>query len=147
MGVLRSPWLPVALLVALTVSIPFRVSRDLAGANLEHLGIGLSGWETDPDGIRYRLAGITSTVFVPAEAAVVELPLKSIAESSELEVELQLDGRSADLVRVRSDVWRVLTIQMPQRRDGRRYRALELKVRDGSHREEPLLMIGKVQPR
>jgi hypothetical protein len=140
-------WLPAALLFALAASIPSRVSQDLAAANLEHLGIGLSGWDTGQDGVQYRLAGVTSTVFVPSEAAVITLPLKSVAEGSELEVELHLDGRYADMVRVRGDGWRVLTIQMPRREDGRRFRALELRVREGYRREPPLLMVGKVQPR
>ena len=143
----RSRWLPLALLIVLALSIPFRVNQGLAAANLEHLGIGLSGWERDQDGIQYRLAGVTSTVFVPAEAAVIELPLRSIEESGELQVELHLDGRYADMVRVRPEDWRVLTIRMPRRGDGRRYRALELRVRDGFRREPPLLMVGKVQPR
>jgi hypothetical protein len=146
-GWLRSRWLPASLLLAVTVSIPFRASQGVAAANLEHLGIGLSGWETGEDGIQYRLAGTTSTVFVPSETAVVTLALKSIAENSELQVELHLDGRYADMVRVRSDQWRVLSLQVPQRRDGRRFRPLELKIRDGHQGEDAVLMVGKVQPR
>jgi len=143
----RSRWGPAALLVALAVSIPVRTRHEVAAANLEHLGIGLSGWHTGSDGIQYRLAGVTATVFVPSEAPVVTLPLRSTVPDGELQVELHLDGRYADAVRVRADDWRNLTIQLPQGRDGPRFRALELRVRDGSRREPPLLMVGKVQPR
>lgn len=147
LGWRRSRWLAASLLIAVAVSIPFRVSQDVAAANLEHLGIGLSGWETGEDGIQYRRAGTTSTVFVPSEAAVVTLSLKSIAVNSEVQVELHLDGRYADMVRVRSDEWRVVRLQVPQRRDGRRFRPLELKVRDGHQGEDPVLMVSKVEPR
>lgn len=41
----------------------------------------------------------------------------------EVQVELQLDGRYADAMRVRADAWSYVTIQVPQRRDGRRFRA------------------------
>ena len=134
------------LLLAVAVSVPLRARREFGGANLEHQGIGLSRWQLDADGARYRMAGATSTVFVPADASVITVPLRSLQPQSVLEVQVYLDGRHANSVRVPSDQWRVVPVAIPQRQDGRRYRALELKVVTEQTSGSALLMIGKVTP-
>lgn len=134
------------LLLVVAASIPLRARREFGGANLEHLGIGLSRWLVDADGARYRTAGATSTVFVPADTSVITIPLRSLQPQSALEVQLYLDGRHANSVRVPSDEWRVVPVAIPQRRDGRRFRPLELKVVTEPTSGSALLMIGKVAP-
>ena len=134
------------LLVVVAVSVPLRARREFGGANLEHQGIGLSRWQVDADGARYRIAGPTSTVFVPADASVITIPLRSLQPQSVLEVQVYLDGRHANTVRIPSDQWRVVPVAIPQRRDGRRFRAHELKVVTEQTSGSALLMIGKVAP-
>ena len=137
-------WATAVLLIVLAVSIPGRARTEFGAANLEHLGIGLSIWHAGPDGVRYRTAGATSTVFLPADAPVIQVPLRAIPPESVLEVQLFLDGRQANAVQVTADMWSVVAVPIPQRRDGQRFRALELKVVNGSPSDPELLMIGKV---
>lgn len=147
--VARAPvrWITLVLLLAVAVSIPARARQEFGAANLEHVGIGLSSWHTGADGIRYRTAGAKSTVFLPANAPVVTVPLRALPHEGSLEVQLFLDGRQANAVRVTSDMWQIIAVPIPQRRDSRRFRALELKVVDGSSSDSDVLMIGKVDPR
>lgn len=137
-------WGVVVLLLVVAVSLPSRARKEFGAANLEHLGIGLSPWHAGADGVRYRIAGATSTVFVPADAPVIQVPLRAIPPASVLEVQLFLDGRQANAVRVSSDMWREVAVPIPQRRNGQRFRTLELKVVSGASSDTELLMIGKV---
>ena len=139
-------WIAFVLVLVVAVSIPTRARQEFGAANLEHLGIGLSSWQADADGIRYRTAGASSTVFVPADAQVISVPLRAIPPGSSLEVQLFLDGRQANAVRVSSEMWRAIAVPMPQHRDGPRFRALELKIVNGPSSHSDLLMIGKVDP-
>jgi hypothetical protein len=133
------------LVIVLLVSLPFRVQAEFGRTELDHQGIGLSLWQDADDGVRYRLAGGTSTVFVPASARVITVPLRAAADQ-ELTVELRLDNRLADVVRVPGGRWLMLRVPMPDD-DSARYRALAFRVRGaGADRESPLLMIGKVTP-
>ncbi len=134
------------LLLVVAASIPLRARREFGGANLEHQGIGLSRWMVDADGARYRTAGATSTLFVPANASVITVPLRALSPQSALEVQMYLDGRHVNSVRVPSDQWRVVQVAILQRKDGRRFRALELKVVTEPRPGSALLMIGKVAP-
>lgn len=131
---------------ALALSVPPRAHQQIAAADLEHVGIGVSAWHRYEDGVRYRLAGATSTVFVPADARTVSVPLRSAVDATELQVNLTLDGRAADVVRVPSDRWYDLRLQMPQS-GGARFRRLQFDVAGAPSGEAALLMIGKVEPR
>jgi len=141
-------WAAAALVVTLAASVPIRAQREIGEANLEHLGIGVSQWHPGKDGIEYRLAGASSVVFVPSYAVVIEVPLRSALETTGLRVEVYLDGRPADVVTVPNHSWHTFVLQVPQPGQGRRFRALELRVLDRSpDLETDLLMIGKVRPR
>ena len=137
-----------ALLVVLVASIPVRAERGLGEANLEHVGIGVSQWQPEKDGVEYRLGGASSVVFIPSYASAVEIPLRAAATGSSLRVEVYLDGRAADVVTVHPEGWYRFVLQVPHHGEGTRFRSLELRVIDGSARPETdLLMIGKVRPR
>ena len=137
--------------LALLVSVPLRAQQGLAAAYLEHQGIGLSGWRTSSDGVRHRLAGWRSTVFIPSEAGVISLPIRGATDGpaggAGIEVELYLNGRLADVVRVGPDEWRTLALRIPDRPDAPRFLPLELRVADASRMEGSLLMIGKAEAR
>jgi O-antigen ligase len=132
------------LLLALTV--PVRARQQIADSNLEHVGIGLSGWHRTEDNLAYRKAGPECAVFVPADAPRVTVPLRAASSGAVLDVELRLDGRLANIVHVESDRWTAESILMPIVSNGPRFRKLELRVlnapiptKDGS-----VLLIGKV---
>jgi len=136
----------VAILVPLTMlSIPWNVHQQRADFDLEHRGVGVSHWQPEVDGFRYRLAGSTSSVFLPSEARVIVVPLRSVNIAPQVRVEILLDGRPADVVNVTSDRWQFLRLQMPQGREVPRFRRLELRVTPAG--DSPVLMIGKVEPR
>jgi hypothetical protein len=128
-------------------SIPARVRSDVARADLEHQGIGLSAWHDD-DGIRYRVAGAESSVFLPSSARVVTVPLRANDPRQELVVELRLENRVADVVRVSGDRWFMLQLPLPEAADGPRFRRLTLIVRTRATSPDlPLLKVGKTTPR
>jgi hypothetical protein len=85
-------------------------------------------------------------VFVPSAARAVALLVRSAVPDTELLVEFYFDGQYADLVLVPPDRWRALTIQVP-RREGARFRPLELRVRTNYGYPPPLLKVGKVEAR
>jgi len=100
----------------------------------------LTGWA--------GVAGSSSVVFVPSYATVVEIPLRASRAGTSLRVEVYFDGRPADVVTVRDDVWHTLVLQVPRQGSAKRFRALELRVRESSSSgEEPDLLVGKVRPR
>ena len=86
-------------------------------------------------------------MFVPSAARAVTVPLRAMKTSDGVQVELQLDGRSADVTWVPGDRWRYLRIILPARPGGPRFRRLDLRVIGVASTETSLLMIGKVDPR
>jgi O-antigen ligase len=143
----RTPLLVAGALIAATVlSIPVRFVQQRADVDLEHRGVGLSQWQAAIDGVRYRLAQPTSSVFVPTEARMIVVPLRSRSTGPDLRVRVTLDGRPADIVTVPSDRWQPLRLQVQQDRRAPRFRRLELQVEDAAAGDE-VLMIGKVEAR
>ena len=145
-GTPRSFTIATALVIATIVSVPVRFVQQRADFNLEHRGVGLSPWQSAIDGVRYRLAQPTSSVFIPSDARVIVVPVRAASAHSELRVRMSLDGRPADVVTVFSDRWLSLRLQVPQDRRAPRFRRLELRV-DGVTTSDDVLMIGKVEAR
>lgn len=133
-----------AALVMLVV-IPVRARAAIASANMEHAGFGLSVWQREIDGVRYRRAGVTSSVFLPGYARSVSIPLRAIG-SAPLHVRLTLDGHPADIVTVPADRWFNLRFQIPGTRVVTTYRRLDLDVVEQNAGSADELMIGKVEP-
>jgi hypothetical protein len=155
-GVRLRTWVvPVAILL-IAASVPVRADRQKADFDLEHRGVGLSTWRDAIDGVRYRLAGATSSVFLPADAQMVVVPLRAVGAAEDVRLELRLDGRPADVVMVPSDRWHYLRLALPRDSNGPRFRRLDLLVTSGREttsssnappRDERVLMIGKVEPK
>lgn len=144
----RAPvWIVSGLIVSIGLSVPWRVVQQRSEYELEHRGIGLSAWQDAVDGVRYRLAGSKSSVFVPSSTKTIVLPLRSTSAAGEIRVELLLDGRPADIVKVGTDRWQHLRLHMPQDRRSPRFRRLDLRSEDSPSADSPVLMIGKVEPR
>lgn len=130
----------------LALSVPIRARQQMADSNLEHVGIGLSGWHRTDDNLRYRImAGSEGAVFVPAEAGSVTVPLRAAIAGQRLNVELRLDGRLANVVHAFDGEWTNTLVVLPPRSDGPRFRRLDLKVGDGPVARE-MLLVGKVIP-
>jgi O-antigen ligase len=136
-----------AVVVLSAVSIPMRARQLIKTENLEHVGIGLSAWQRGEDGVPYRVAHQRSTVFVPAAARTARIPLRALPPGRELRVELMLDGHAADVIVVPRDRWYDLRLLLPEHNDRTRFRRLDIRVADAESINEPLLMIGKIEPR
>lgn len=92
----------VVLIIAAT--LPLRIAAAVREANVEHASVGLSLWQREPDGSRYRWAGRRSSFFVAASARAIRIPLRRgpLAPAT-LEVRIFLDGVEADRVVLRQD--------------------------------------------
>jgi O-antigen ligase len=139
------PWGVVALAAVIGLTVPVRVARERADTSLEHHGISLSQWQDALEGVRYRIAGETSAVFVPSDAQSITVPLRAGSPGNDVQVELRLDGRSANVISVPSDRWYFFKLMLPTGRERPRFHRLELRVLD-PHAPRTL-MIGKVEPR
>jgi O-antigen ligase len=138
-------WFVAVFAVVMLAAVPIRVTHERADFDLTHRGIGLSTWNPELDGVRYRRARSISTVFVPSDTTSVLIPLRAINPYDNVRVELWLDGRAADVVRARTDQWLQLRVLVPQGGKAPRFRRLELRVPDAAETDD-VLMIGKVQP-
>lgn len=133
-------------LVAVLATLPARARQQTADADMEHVGIGVSAWKHDDSGRTYREAGDSCTVFVPADAESVTLPLRAAREGDGLEVELRMDRRVVNVVRIGSVSWTDLLLMLPRNADAR-YLPIELRVVAGaSPGAESVLLVGKVVP-
>ena len=130
------------------------LADESAGKDMADLRELLSAWRDAIEGVRYRLAGPTSSVFLPADAQMVVVPLRAVGPTAEVRVELRLDGRPADVVVIPSERWQYLRLTLPRDSEGPRFRRLDLLVPSGgdpsSSPNTPqgdggVLMIGKVE--
>jgi O-antigen ligase len=135
----------IAALLLLAISIPIRARTQIASADLEHQGIGLSTWRLDDEGRRYRVAGPSSVIFVPSQARGLIVPLRAV--SGEAVVSVLWNGRPADRIRVPVDRWLELHMAVPADGSAPRFSQLGLHVEGAPESESPLLMIGKIEPR
>lgn len=119
--------------VVLFVSMPWRIDRALAQLPLEHVGIGVSPWQRDEVGRRYRVMRGHAAIYVPAR----KQPSRFLARVGDggppaLRLAMFLDDRLVNEVTL-SHAWRrVIIVVPPEGREG--YRRVELDVRsaDGS---------------
>ena len=139
-----TPWLAAALAVSAVVSIRTRATAAVGSLDLDHVGIGLSLWKDSPEGVRYRLAGAESTVYVPSSARLIVVPLRSARAGAEARVALLLDGKPADVVLVPADQWQYQRLILPRTGKAPRFWRLDLRVAGATPADQGLLMIGKV---
>jgi O-antigen ligase len=123
----RAAW---ALGVFFILTLPIRTVAAVRNANLEHASIGLSKWQRDAEGSRYRWAGGRSAFFVPSSASAVRFRLRHGGTGpQEIEVQIFLDGREANGVRLYSDAgWQDVRLPLA-RESGVEYSRVDLHVR------------------
>lgn len=128
-----APTWAVAILVLLViVSVPIRSRDAVQRANLKNAAIGLSAWNTDDRGERFRrMTDRTAQFYVPAEATSMRLPIRlerASPQDAAVNVEIRLDGELANRVRVQGTNWSGAAIVLPRPGSSRRYRAVRLLV-------------------
>ena len=82
--------------VVILISTPIRAKAAVDDADLDHLGYGLSLWQPAGDGQRYRIATGPATIFIPSDAAVVKVPLRTSGGATRHPVSIRLRGRLVD---------------------------------------------------
>jgi O-antigen ligase len=118
-------WAFGAAVVLLAVSIPWRVGRATTHLQLEHVGVGLSQWERDEEGRRYRIMHGRAAIYVPAQGEPARfLARVGVGGPPELRLSLWLDRRLVNEVTL-SREWREVVLIVPRSGDAA-YRRLEL---------------------
>jgi O-antigen ligase len=136
------PALAVAILFV-AAATPLRVHALVADADLEHMAVGLSSWQTSPDDIRYRAGTSAATLFVPANVGFT-LNVQPLTAQL-VHAELRLDGRVADVIALSPGAWNEIAMTARSERIGARYSRLDLRVVDGP--PGTVLWLTKVRPR
>lgn len=138
----RVRWLVPICLVAIAITMPWRIRATTRDADLEHVGIGVSLWRTSPDDIRYREAVGHATLFIPNGAVRWRWSVYPLADQP-VRLELTLDGRLADVVTLAPRQWNALTLPARSEPQGARSPRLDLRLLDS---DQTAMWITKVLP-
>jgi len=106
---------PLALTaILLAVSLPARVDGRMTTLDWTRVSYGFYDWERGPSGEPFRWSGPRARIHVRADAVRVTLPLRGNAVSSEnpLFVDIVVDGRLADEVRIENQAWRSVRVAL-----------------------------------
>ena len=154
----RLRWATAALVTLLLVSLPVRAIDAARSANLEHAGVGLSMWQRDEQGIRFRWAGGRSAIYVPSDATAVRIPLRHGGQGpARIDVRIFIAGREANRVRVEAGSdWKVVRLLIPHRTENEaRFTDVDLLATPAdslqpldvvSTDRSGVLMIGRIEP-
>jgi hypothetical protein len=117
----RLRWATAATVTVLSGSLPVRAIDAARSANLEHAGVGLSMWQRDEQGIRFRWAGGRSAIYVPADATAVRIPLRHGGQGpARIDVRIFIAGREANRVRIEAGSdWTIVRLVIPHREEAR----------------------------
>jgi hypothetical protein len=104
-------WILGGVLIA---SVPFRANQELATIDPTRVSYGLSDWNTDGDGTRFRWSGPQATVYVSGRARRVEIPLSgTLPSNGPQHVEVRLDGRPVNEVIAIGAAWQRVGVVLP----------------------------------
>jgi hypothetical protein len=134
----------VAAATMLVVVLPYRVYVARAGAELDHVAVGVHGAVMSEDGVAYQLADRHSAWFVSAHARGVELPLRFTAASAPpCRVEITVDGRPGNIVAPTRTEWSRVTFGLVAPPRGAATFRIDLRVIG----DECYLMVGRLTER
>ena len=99
---------------------------------------GLRGWETDADGTRVRWMGGHASLFVPANAHAVELPVRTTFDAPgdwPITVTVTIDDRTSNRLVLSDGEWHSMLVQLPTggRRNARRLDIRLDRTREDNH--------------
>ena len=81
---------------------------------------GLSAWESDGRGVRYRWTRGHASFFVPAHAAAVGLTLRSVKDAPSdwpITARISVDDQQVQTITLADDDWRDVTLRLPRAGD------------------------------
>jgi O-antigen ligase len=140
-SMLPSRSLAAAALIVLAIGLPFRLGRATNAVDLDHVGFGVTRWNFDREGVRYRQMSSRATLFVPSDATAIELPYRLQWGRDPVTLQLDFRGRTADRVVVSDHEWRTYRLLVPEDANKRRYLPLGLTVLQG---EPSAVLLGKI---
>ena len=91
---------------------------------------GLTRWETDADGTRYRWTRGRGSFFVPSANEFVTFRIRAPREDPRdwpITATITIDDRPADIVKVSEESWTVVRLRLPAR-GGRKVRRIDIKL-------------------
>jgi O-antigen ligase len=140
----RQRWVAWMLVAGVLISVPLRARAHLNVADLEHRGFGVSSlWQHD-DEQRYREAGASFALYLPAAGRLVAVPFRRAPGTPDpLLVDVTIDGRVIDTISVGGDIWQIALIQMPE--GPRLFQLVDFAVKPQSGTSLPgvLLRVGR----
>ena len=135
-----------AAIVMLVLMLPFRDDYERRHANLEGVALGMSNWERDDSGNRFRWASAESALFVQSHYRVVRLPVRATGAGACV-VEIRVDGQRTDQVTVPATFWQELRLRLPPAPSGSRFSRVDLMAdagcRQGVSDARKTLMVGR----
>ena len=134
-----------AMVLVLLAMLPFRDDYERRHANLDGVALGMSSWERDEAGNRFRWAYAESALFVPANYRVVRLPVRATG-SATCVVDIRVNGQRTDEVLLPAALWQELRLRLPPAGDGRRFSRVDLIARGcdrGVADRQRTLMVGR----
>jgi hypothetical protein len=96
---------------------------------LAGLESGFRGWETGPDGTRYRWTGGHASFFVPAATTAIRIPVKTTFAPGDPPVRLSvaIDDRRVTSLLLEEERWTSQVVMLP-RPQSRRVRRIDVRV-------------------
>jgi hypothetical protein len=126
MGMTRRTWTMIAAATLVVAALAYL--RDPPW--LLQVASGLSRWETDRDGTRYRWTNGHASFFVPSSAEVVTFRLRAPKDDPRdwpITATITIDDRPADVLKVNDDDWTPVRLRMPSRA-ARNARRIDIKL-------------------
>jgi len=123
----KRAWTYFAIVTLLLVA-PLGYLRDPPW--LVHVTSGLTDWETDHDGVRYRWTRGRGSFFVPADQESVTFRMRAPKDDPRdwpVTATITIDDRPADVINVDEAEWRTIRLRLPPR-GGRRVRRIDIKL-------------------
>ncbi len=123
-------WRPAVLAVAvglLVASVPIRIAQDFRQLDLSRMPQGLYEEVEGPGGARFRWTEASATIFVPADAATLTLPIRTIAPMSQA-VSILHDGRLVDKIVLADHEWHEPRYLLTRIKNGQRFHRFDIRV-------------------
>ena len=116
-------------------------------AELEHMAVGLSHWQPEIDGFRYRLAGGSFALYLPADGTCRRsaAPALRRAAADPLVVAISVTAGNSTSRWCRVTRWQQIRLQLP--RKNRRFVLVEFDVSPSRPDGARVLFVGKTEPR
>ena len=127
--------------LVLIVTLPTRINAERAAANLDHVAWGVGPWQSDTGGERYRRMEGSATLFVPRDAALVELSYRQAHAGPAVKLLVSYRGHTAAELVVDRTEWTKYRMLIPRRASGARFEAVRLTVTSG---DPTNVLLGKI---